>query len=194
MAHDGKPDATGRSSGKRTGRIAKLRMPPPKEPWVWLTRQLLTSPAWCAMSVNAHRLMTFLLVEHMNHAGRENGNLKATYNQLVEYGLTRRKITEAILELEALGLVRVEHGGRYNMTNRPSKFRLTFYCDATGNPTTNDWKTTSKEMAAEVHRRLKARPKHRVRAAKNQESMLRSGITEVSQVALRAINGGKVDQ
>ncbi len=86
----GKPDATGRSSGKRTGRAGKAHRPPKSEPWVWLTRELLASATWRAMSANTARLIDFLLVEHMNHAGTENGNLKATHEQLRAYGLTRR--------------------------------------------------------------------------------------------------------
>ena len=82
MPNFGKPDASGRSSGKLTGERKKLRQPPKGEPFVWLTRELLTSPAWRAMSPNAARLIDFLLVEHTNHAGTENGNLLATYDQL----------------------------------------------------------------------------------------------------------------
>ena len=78
----GKPDQTGRSSGKRTGRAAKAHRPPKGEPWVWLTRELLASPAWRRQSAKTARLITFLLIEHMNHAGTENGNLKATHEQL----------------------------------------------------------------------------------------------------------------
>ncbi len=53
----GKPDATGRSSEKRAGRAAKAHRPPKGEPWVWLTRELLASPAWRHQSVNTARLV-----------------------------------------------------------------------------------------------------------------------------------------
>ena len=46
MSRFGKPDATGRSSGKLGGRAGKLMKPPQGEPWVWLTRELLASDAW----------------------------------------------------------------------------------------------------------------------------------------------------
>ena len=140
MAGFGKPDATGRSSGKLSGHATKLMGPPKGEPWAWLTTELLASPAWRAMSINTRRLIDFLVIEHRNHAGHENGNLKATYSQLADFGLTRRKIFEAITQAEALGLIAVEHGGRWNLTNRPSTFRLTFYADRDGNPPTNEWK------------------------------------------------------
>ncbi len=44
----GKPDPTGRSSGKLTGRSASLMRPPDGEPFVWLTRELVGSDAWQA--------------------------------------------------------------------------------------------------------------------------------------------------
>ncbi len=108
----GRPDATGRSSGKRTGRAGEAHRPPKNEPWVWLTRELLNNPAWRARSINTARLLDFLLLEHMNHVGTENGNLKATYDQLVAHGLTRSEIRVAIEEAKFLGLIRFKRGGR----------------------------------------------------------------------------------
>ena len=140
MAAFGKPNATGRSSGKFKGRERKLRSPPKNEPWTWLTRELLDSPAWRALSVNGFRLISFLLIEHCNHAGLENGNLVATHKQLRDYGLTGDEIRPAIEEAQFLGFLRYERGGRWAGTNRPSRFRLTFYADREGTPATNDWK------------------------------------------------------
>ena len=143
MGRFGKPDATGRSSGQLTGRQGKLRGPPKDEPWVWLTRELLASPAWRARSINCMRLLDFLLVEHMNHAGTENGNLHATYDQLGGWGLTRSEIRRATEESEFLGLVRCERGGRWAGTNKPSTYRLTYLPDRDGHPPTNEWKRVS---------------------------------------------------
>ena len=42
----GKPNATGRSSGKLTGRERKIFGPPEGQPWVWQTQDLLESDAW----------------------------------------------------------------------------------------------------------------------------------------------------
>ena len=146
MPRFGRPNATGRSSGKLSGRQGKLRRAPAGEPWVWLTRELLLSPAWRGRSILCVRLIEFLLIEYMNHAGTENGNLPATYDQLVAFGMSRRLILRAITEAEALGLIRVEHGGRWAMTNRPSIFTLTFYADKFDNPATNDWKRVTNEQ------------------------------------------------
>ncbi len=109
----GKPDATGRSSGKLTGRLKKLKGPPKDEPWCWQPRELITSDAWRAMGINTFRLINALLVEHMNHAGKENGNLMATYDQMVAWGIGRRFVNDAIAEAEFLGLIRADRGGRW---------------------------------------------------------------------------------
>ena len=67
----GKPDATGRSSGKLSGRARRLRSPPRGESWIWLTRELLESPAWRALNPNARKLIDFLLVEYMAMQARK---------------------------------------------------------------------------------------------------------------------------
>lgn len=150
MARFGKPDPTGRSSGIIGGREGKVRRPPAGEPWTWVTAELLTSASWRALSINGHRLIGFLMIEHMNHAGRENGRLRATHEQLRAYGLTADKIRRAVEECAELGLISFTRGGRWAGTNRPSTYRLTFYADANGNPATNDWKAASGRMRAKA--------------------------------------------
>ena len=145
MTTFGRPNATGRSSGRRTGKAAKAHRPPKDEPWVWLTRELVSSPAWRARSINCVRLLDFLMVEHMNHAGIENGNLQAPYDQLEERGLTRKLIRRATDEAKFLGLLRIVRGGRWAETNRPSTYRLTFLADRDNNPPTDEWKGKTAE-------------------------------------------------
>lgn len=137
MARFGKPDATGRSSGVRTGRKARQQKPPEGEPWVWQTLGLLQSPVIRKLSLNGWRTFNFLLVEHGSHAGQCNGELRATYDQLAEYaGIPRKHVRAALFELESMGLVRTTfRGGR----NCPSRYRLTFYGTEDG-PATNEWK------------------------------------------------------
>ena len=159
MPSFGKPDQTGRSSGKRSGRAAKAHRPPNGEPWVWLTRELLASPAWRHRGVNTIRLIDFLLIEHMNHAGIVNGNLKATHEQLRVYGLSANSIRGAIEEAEFLGLIRFNRGGRWAGSNQPSHFRLTFQPDRDGNGPTNEWKRRTEEQIQQWHEGRKARRK-----------------------------------
>ena len=143
---DTKPNAAGRSSGIVPGRLGKVLRPPKGKPWCWLTRELLKSPAWRMQSINCRRFIDFLLVEYQNHAGTENGNLKATYDQLVKFGLTRSQIHSAVCEAGFLGLAKVmQPGGRWALTNQPSTYRLTFYADKNYAPATNEWKGKTAE-------------------------------------------------
>lgn len=155
-----------------TPRQRRIKGPPEGKPWVWLTRELLASPAWRSRSINCARLMDFLLVEYMNHAGTENGNLKATYDQLVESGLTRSQIRAAVEEAEFLGLIRYERGGRWAGSNQPSTYRLTFYADRDISPSTNEWKRRTQEQIDEWKRNRSAR-KRGARARRKNSSLVR---------------------
>ena len=55
MAVYGKPDATGRSSGKYAGNKALKLKPPRNEPWTWHPHDVMISPDWQAISINARR-------------------------------------------------------------------------------------------------------------------------------------------
>ena len=107
---------------------------------------LLDSVAWQSMKVNTRKLIDFLLREHRWHSSTENGALIATYNQLEEYGLSRRLIKSAIDDAVELGLIRIE---RVGTKAHPSLYRLTFLKDRGGAPATNEWKKVSARMVDE---------------------------------------------
>jgi hypothetical protein len=102
----------------------------PGGPFIPLTAELLTSAAWRTKSINCTRLLEFLMIEHLNHAGSENGQLLAPYNQLVESGIGRRFIREAIQESVDRGLLRIARG-KHDGGNktRATRYRLTFLAD-----------------------------------------------------------------
>lgn len=182
MPDFGKPNSTGRSSGEHVGRAKKLRSPPKGMPWRWLTRELMESPAWRLRGVNTVRLIDFLLVEDMNHAGTENGNLKATYNQLEAWGISRKYIKGSIDEAEFLGLICIEKGGYFGGKTELSLYRLTFYADRNGNPATNAWKAKTEEVIKVWRKDLV-----RIRKSKNKSSVPHR---TPDQVHLRALDGG----
>ena len=70
-----------------------------------LPRNLLESPAWRALGINARRLIDVLMIEHLRHGGKANGALKAPRRQLEQAGIGARYVSAAIQEAEALGLV-----------------------------------------------------------------------------------------
>ena len=175
MPNFGRPDQTGRSSGRRTGRAARAHRPPKYEPWVWQTRELIASPAWRHRNINTIRLLDFLMIEHMNHAGTENGNLKATHQQLRAYGLSANSIRNSIEEAVFLGLIRHVRGGRWAGSNQPSSFRITFLPDRDGNPPTNEWKSVTEEQIGnwKIRRsRWKSATKKRKAALRNESTVL----------------------
>ncbi|MDA9620941.1 hypothetical protein N9S51_01305 [Pelagibacteraceae bacterium] len=134
----------GRVSPK-TSRDKKMYGPPQDESWIWLTTELLCSDAWRSMSINCYKLIFHLLIEHSNHAARENGRLLSTYGQLQNYGLTRNKIRPVIVEAEFLGLIKHRRGRKVEALNQPNSYRLTFYADDENGYATNDWKSITKE-------------------------------------------------
>ena len=191
MARIGKPNATGRSSGKRQGRAGEAHRPPLGEPWVWLTRELVASPAWRTRSRTAIKFVDFLLIEYMNHAGTENGNLTAPYNHLVTYGCPRRLVSGAIAELQFLGLVEVTMpGGRWAGTNQPSRYRLTWLPDSESRPPTNEWMRITEEDVADWRRGQKSHQEAATSRSRKRNPSSRSGTSEVPQSELRAAERG----
>lgn len=131
-------NVTGRSTGHFTRAIADALKPTP--PFAWLTRELIESDALRGLSVNARRFLDFLINEQFANAALENGRLKAPYDQLVAWGLTRECIPAAIEAAIAAGLVR-RTGPR--ILRVATTYRLTFYAtvnDGVAIPPTNEWK------------------------------------------------------
>ena len=115
----GKPDATGRSSGKLTGRCAKHLRPPEGSAWSWLTDELLNSLAWRSQGINCHRLICFLMLEHCRHAGQDNGNLMALYTLAPPGEVKLLSLTTLQGQLVKIGARVVRHG-RY-ITFQPAE-------------------------------------------------------------------------
>jgi hypothetical protein len=123
----------------------------------WQARliEMLESPAYRALSLSAHRLMSRIEVELGHHGGNDNGRLPVTFEDFIEYGIHRDAIAPAMRELEALGFIRVTERGRGgNAEHRQSnKFFLTYAHgrDSRANPPTHDWrKIKTMEEAMEI--------------------------------------------
>ena len=143
-------------------------------PWTWHKKSLKESPAWRARSIHCVRLLEFLEIEHLSHAAHENGHLKATYGQLVASGITRRYISIAIAEAEALGLLHVQRGGKCALAkDHMNVYRLTYYGAKTTETrfeyyteATNEWakvtdadvKRIKREMASQKAKSNRKRP------------------------------------
>jgi hypothetical protein len=85
-------------------------MKEPSEAFVKLPRNLLGSDAWRSLSINARRLLDFLMIEHMRHGGKANGRLIAPWRQLCDFGIGDHFIGSAIEECDRVGLAFCRRG------------------------------------------------------------------------------------
>lgn len=106
--------------------------------------EMLKSPAYRALSVSGHKVISRIEIELAHHGGNDNGRLPVTTNDFVEYGMHRSSVAPAIREAEALGFIRIiERGRGGNAEYRtPNLFFLTFaQCRDSGKqPPTHDWR------------------------------------------------------
>ena len=104
--------------------------------FVKLPRDLLESPAWRSLSINARRLLDFLMIEQIKHHGKTNGRLLAPRRQLWEAGIGQHHVSPAIEECERLGLLDCRRGvGRH-----PNTYALTWLKFGDGSPPSNRWR------------------------------------------------------
>jgi hypothetical protein len=119
------------------------------------TISMLESPAFCALSLSARRVLDRLEIELASHGGRDNGQLPLTYAQLEAYGLHKDAIAPAIRECVALGFVEVTQRGRASSTaeyRHPSKYRLTYRPTEHG-VVSHEWRRIKSEEEAETRAR-----------------------------------------
>ncbi|MGQ0741906.1 MAG: hypothetical protein ACT4OG_06395 [Alphaproteobacteria bacterium] len=152
---------------RRKRRKNPRNRPPEGEPWIWLTAEMLSSPACRALGINGRRVLDFLMLEHMAHAGTENGRLLAPYNQLVRFGVAKSEISRALAEVEHLGWIDVERGERLGGRQHASRYVLTWLPTADGQPATNRWtKVTENTVREFLYERRSA---NKLKAARRRE-------------------------
>jgi len=115
---------------------------------------MLRSPAYRALSLSGHKILSRIEIELADHGGdkgRENGNLIITYSNFEAYGMDRHAIGPAISEVVALGFVEVTEAGCAGNENfrRPNRFRLT-YRHTNGQNPTDEWEAVQTIEAAEA--------------------------------------------
>lgn len=143
-------------------RFSGNRNAPPKgESWIWYTHHMLASPAWKAMTSNAHRVLDRACLEWMNHAGTQNGELAISYDEFMLAGCpSRNAVAEGIRVAEALGFIDVTYRGRRAIGGLrfASTYGLTWLDRADRTSRTNRWKRIATlEEAMEIAARA-ARP------------------------------------
>jgi hypothetical protein len=121
----------------------KRNHPPAGEPWIWLTRELLESAAWSTAPINTRRVIERLMLEHMAHAGTENGRLIVTYSDFQKYGINSRDVAAAIADAAARGLIIVTQRGRASagINRKPNRYALGWLPMWDGASAPNRWKS-----------------------------------------------------
>jgi hypothetical protein len=116
---------------------------------------MLRSPAYCALSLSARRILDRIEIELADHSGSDNGKLPITFNDFEKYGLDRHSIGPAIRELVALGFIEITEPGRAGNAEhrKPNLFRLTYRASAdVRGDGTHEWMKISEEDAAHLAR------------------------------------------
>ena len=123
--------------------------------------EMLESPAYGALSLSGHKVISKLEIELAHHGGNDNGRLPVTYQNFVDFGVTRECIAPAIRETVALGFVEITRQGRGGNAEfrEPSLYRLTYAHarDSRQRPPTDEWrKIKTSEEADEIAKRARA--------------------------------------
>jgi hypothetical protein len=134
----------------------RLNAPPANQPWGWFSFELLESAAMRSLSVNGRRVLDRIRLEHMAHAGLENGRLKVTWDDFVKFGVGRRFIAGALTEVIVAGIVAITQPGRKAWgrdPGDPTQYRLTYLPVAEPGdfrPPTNEWKSFNAAKATKA--------------------------------------------
>jgi hypothetical protein len=131
----------------------KPNAPPPDEPWVWITREMMESPAWRAMTPTARQVLDRVVIEHMSHAGTQNGELIVTYDHFAQYGLSSRRLTSAGIRIAlALGFLDIAIKGvrSFGGARRASQYALTWLPRADRTPASNRWRSIATDAEAKA--------------------------------------------
>jgi hypothetical protein len=92
------------------------------------------------------------MIEHMRHAGTQNGELPVTYDNFQRYGIRRSSISLAMTIAIKLGWIDLGVRGvrGHGIARRPHLFGLTWLPRADHTPASNRWKRITEEKANDV--------------------------------------------
>lgn len=179
-----KVDKTGRSTGRLASSKARQHQRP-DGPFVWVTKEMLESPAWAALSGSGLKALFRIALEHIGHGGTLNGELPVTHRNLRDAGISAGNVLPTIAEIEALGFVRRTSAGRTTWgedKGAPSTYRLTWIGDCHNAAPTNDWRKLKTVEAANLAA-MEAR-----KAVEAQRLKVREGADTPPPIARKAVS------
>jgi|SRR5205085_12075648 len=161
-----KTDHRGRITNKPFGSRIKRALGLPKGVGfcIPVPGHVLLSAAWMGLPLSARRVLDAIMSDHAQHGGQMNGELLAPYTQLQARGVRRSSIKEALVILEAVGLIKADRDTRSGAVKRATMYRLTWLGTPDGLTATNDWKAikTEEEADARINNALDELNKNRV--------------------------------
>jgi uncharacterized protein with NRDE domain len=188
MAEFNPRDKSRTERGKRQSMVSKNTQPPKDQGgWMAISRDLMESPAWRTLSVNARKSLDRLIVEHIGHGRRMNGELIATHDQFIDYGVTCDFVADALEELAYKGLIKMRKGRAGNGTAHPTVYTLTMDGTFDGLPATNEWKKFTQAEAklwSEVVRKQKAEERAKI-GRKRKSSLGNSQVRPLGKSQIR---------
>lgn len=111
--------------------------------FVMLYRSMFASPAYRVLSGLARRVLACLILEHLDHGGRDNGRLICPYGQIMEYCCTKDKtaVSRALQELRELGFIDFKKGwgAGKDGDHAPNEYLLTFLPVSEDQAAANKW-------------------------------------------------------
>lgn len=119
--------------------------------WIAHRLVLVTSAAWRERPKPLANILDRLEIEHMRHAGKENGHLFVSYEQFVAAGVSRKVIRAAEEAGVALGLLRVELSETILGNIRgATRYGLTYVPEKGKRAPTDEWLDVTQEKADSI--------------------------------------------
>ena len=192
-----------KDGSKSSFKPSKVREIPKGTPFVMLSAPALSALLERPPSRRGFQMLLRLALEHLAHAGAENGHLVVTHRQFTkEARISDRFVGPTKEELIELGWLVVEHDGRYRggAKRDPNRYRLTCFKSksdaATGAPVyfepTHEWqdvkekpRRTASQNQSEWFMRVKQPATIRVKQANPEPESAKSPETEeISQILI----------
>ena len=149
---------------------------------------LLESDAWHFLSINARRLVDFLMIENMRHGGKRNGQLVAPREQLEKFGIGARHISAAIEEVERVGVVDCRRGaGR-----QPNTYTLTWLPLGDGTAPSDRWRSYRNGFPSEASGVSEGKPQSPVAASEGKPQSPKTRVSEGKHLYRSSYQGGAV--
>lgn len=113
--------------------------------------ELITSPAWRHRPKSLAKILERIEIEHLQHAGKQNGELIVTYTQLEQYGVSRKSISAMLTIGCGLGLIAISYPEKWMGDVRPPNlYRLCYVPTKDRSAPTDEWRFLSLEKVKSV--------------------------------------------